>query len=112
MLDGLKTKKSTDELENELDSLKVESEVASKRSEIAEKEAVVKQLKREYGKNWAQTLGISKLMDVQTLRSFLRGANKGMHHQAGQSAVKQDTGDSLARLRVGFGNDLGGVHKA
>lgn len=78
-----KAKKTIGELEEEGDRLTVESENASKEADIAERKAVVAELKKRYGSNWFKTLGISKWADMSTLRSFLRGAKKGMEQEAG-----------------------------
>lgn len=64
-------KKSTEELEEELEGLKIETESVEYRSHIAEREAVIRQLKKEYGPNWKKLLGVSKMTDLSTLRSFL-----------------------------------------
>jgi len=78
-----KAKKTLDELEEEGDRLTIESENASKEADIAERKAVVAELKKRYGPSWARTLGISKWADMSTLRSFLRGAKKGMEKEVG-----------------------------
>lgn len=80
-----KKKKTVDELEEERDRLVIEEEVVSKQADIAERKAVIAELKKQYGPNWARTLGISKLTDLSTLRSFLKGAKKGLEGQASGS---------------------------
>lgn len=78
---GRKTRRSVEELEEELDTVKVENEISSHRAQMAEREAVISQLKKQYGKDWARTLGVSKLTDLSTLKSFLQNANKGLGKQ-------------------------------
>lgn len=80
--DMFRKKKSTDELEEERDHLIVEEEVVSKTAEIEEKKAVIKELKSKYGSSWAKTLGISKLTNLTTLRTFLVSAKKGLEKQS------------------------------
>lgn len=69
---------SLNELDEQLERAKVTGELRSKEADIAEKEAVIAQLKKQYGPNWAKRLGVSKLTDIASLRSFLRGAKEGM----------------------------------
>lgn len=72
------SEKSPEEQEKKLESLRLEHEILNEESQIAERRAVISQLKRQYGKDWAKTLGISKLTDLSTLKSFLRDAKQGM----------------------------------
>lgn len=65
-------------LEIERDRAKIQAETATYRAETAEREAVVKQLKREYGRDWKKVLGVGGGTDTHTLRSFLSGAKQGM----------------------------------
>lgn len=76
---GFLSKKATiDELEAENERLGIETQVMDKRSHIAERKAVIKQLEQQYGGGWAKMLGISGKADTSTLRSFLVGSKKGM----------------------------------
>lgn len=75
-------KKSAEELEEERDYLQIESEVVGRKAEIAEKESVIKQLKREHGPRWMQVLGISKSTDLSTLKSFLTSSKNRMEKSA------------------------------
>ena len=80
---GLFSKKdSIDTLESEKDRLEIESEVMTKKAEVAEKEAIIAQLKKQYGTNWKSILGIDKI-DLQTLRTFLKQAKKGLEKAGG-----------------------------
>lgn len=83
MLERFKREKTVEELEEEGDRLSIEAENTSKEAEIAEREAIIAELKKKYGPSWAKTLGTSKWVDISTLRSFLRGAKRGMEKQAG-----------------------------
>ena len=105
-----KREKSLGELDEELDRIKVEDEITTRKAEIAEKEAVIKQLKREYGPGWRKMLNIKSWMDVATLRSFLKGANQGMKKEAGRQQVGGGIRNSplFSLTEKGFG----GIHKA
>jgi hypothetical protein len=70
------------ELDEQLERIEVTDKIRSKQADIAEKDAVIAQLKKQYGPSWAKRLGVSKLTDIASLRSFLRGAKKGMEQAA------------------------------
>ena len=48
------------EKEIELDELEVDLEIASRKSEIAEKKAAEHEMKKKYGKDWKKILGWAK----------------------------------------------------
>jgi hypothetical protein len=80
---GLFSKKQTiEELEDERDRSRLKADIAGYQSQEAERQALVKQLKREYGGGWKKLLGVSGRADNSTLRSFLSGAKQGMEKQA------------------------------
>jgi hypothetical protein len=89
-----KKKASLEELEEERDRATIEEEVYSKKAEIAERKAVISELEKKYGKGWAGKLGISKLTDLTTLRSFLKNAKVGMEKESAK------TGDSTLKSLV------------
>jgi len=97
-----KKRRTLPELEEEKERLTVEEEVTTKQAEIAEREAVISELRKKYGSGWAKTLGISKLTDLSTLRSFLVSAKKGLEKQAYSGG-----GSPVSRL-----NDYRGITKA
>lgn len=97
-------KATTEELESELDRVKVEDEVLTHKKDIEEKTAVIAQLKKQYGHNWMQTLGVSKLTDLASLRSFLKSANQGMRGVAGRNSMRSTTPDSSDKLKTGAGD--------
>jgi len=57
--------------QEELEYYKVKSESLKYQSEAVEREAVIKQLKREYGPGWKKLLGLGGGEDNSTLKSFL-----------------------------------------
>lgn len=93
-----KKKPTLEELEEERDRAVIEEETYTKKAEIAERKAVISELEKKYGKSWAKRLGISKLTDLTTLRSFLRGTKTGMEKEA--SRVGDPTLKSLVMPRV------------
>ena len=98
----LKGRRSIAEMEEEKEYLTVEEECLTKKAEIAEREAVISELRKKYGTGWAKVLGVSKLTDLSTLRSFLRGAKAGLDRQGG----------SPSKTAVSKMMDFGGMTKA
>ena len=82
-MDLFKQKKSVDELEEEGTRLSIQSENVSREAEIAEKQAIVRGLKKKYGSDWRSKLGLRGKIDLDTLRSFLSSASKGLKGQGG-----------------------------
>ena len=82
-----KRQRSVEELEEDYERVSIETEVLTKEAESAEKEAVIRELKTRYGPRWMQILGISKLTDLTTLRSFLKDAKKGMEKSVSMSGT-------------------------
>jgi len=81
-----RSKPSIADLEDKRDRLTIEEECVTKEAEIAERQAVVSELKKRYGSSWAKTLGISKLTDLTTLRSFLKTAKEGIEKESRTSS--------------------------
>jgi len=74
---------SLEELEERKEYLAVETEVASQEADLAEKKAIVKELRRKYGSDWRSTLGLKGRVDLQTLRGFLGGMKRGLKGMGG-----------------------------
>ena len=74
-----KKKPTKDELEERGEYLQAQTEVASREAELAEKEAIKKELKRKYGSSWKSILGLKGKLDLSTLRSILSDMGKGLH---------------------------------
>lgn len=81
--------KSIGELDAQLERSTLVNEITTKDADTAEKEAVIRELKKQYGPNWAKRLGVGKLTDLTSLKSFLRGARKGLEKagSASNSAI-------------------------
>lgn len=76
-------KPSLEDLEDQKEYLAVETDVASQEADLAEKRAIVKELKKKYGSGWKNILGLRGKIDLQTLRSILGGMHKGLKSQGG-----------------------------
>ena len=62
-----------DKLEEKLERMKLQSQVMAQAADIEEKKAIIRQLKKKYGRNWRQFFG--GIRDNPTLRQ-LAGAGK------------------------------------
>jgi len=71
-------KPSVEVLEETRDRLIVENEVESLSASVAEKKAIVKELRKQYGKNWRATLGLKGMLNISDLRNALGGMKKGL----------------------------------
>ena len=73
---------SQEQLEEKLDKVRIQESIATSEANIAERKAVIAQLKRENGSRWSQLLGVRRNADTSTLKSFLVGANSGLRKAA------------------------------
>jgi len=69
-------KKTPEQLEREVENLRIEGEVVSGQAQVAEKRAVIRQLEQQYGPRWKKILGLGGLPSLET-------ANTGMQKKAG-----------------------------
>ena len=74
----LNKERTVDQLDSDLERVKLEEEINTHRANSVEREMVVKELKKKYGRDWMHILGVDKLTDISTLRSMLVGARKSM----------------------------------
>jgi len=83
-------KKTTDELEGERDDLILEEEVETKRASIAEKQAVIRQLKKTHGGGglWQKFTGLNPKSSFSELKSALHGMKEGLQSQAENRSTK------------------------
>ena len=84
-----KKKKTMSELEEEKDRAIIEEEILTKKAESAERKAVIAELEKKYGGGWMKMLGVNKLTDLSTLRSFLKGAKKGLENESGKNPMSK-----------------------
>jgi len=77
--------------EERIEGLEMESEALSHEKEVAEKRAIIAQLKTQYGSRWRQILGV-KGLDIATLRSFLVSANGGLRREQSRVGYRGGNG--------------------
>jgi hypothetical protein len=69
-----------DAMEAKLESLKLERQMLEEQSVIEERKALIRSIKKKYGKNWRSVIGNAK--DNQTLRQFAQiGRGEAMKTQ-------------------------------
>ncbi len=78
------SKKSTSDLEKDLEYLKLEREICTEEATIQERKVVISELKKQYGTDWRKILGAGKLPSLSTLRGFLRGSKQGLEGLTGK----------------------------
>jgi len=61
-------RQTVEDIHEKLETLKLQSEVETERVTIAEKKAMIRELKKRYGPNWKKVLG--NIRDNQSLRQF------------------------------------------
>ena len=64
--------KSIEELEEDLEKYKLKSEIAGSKAEIAERQAIIRDLKSKYGSGWKRILGLKGIPSLETLRGFVK----------------------------------------
>lgn len=74
---------TAEQLDERLDGVTVENQILTQQKEIAEKEAIIKQLKQQYGPGWKKILGIGSHIDLQSLRTFLKASKQGLERAGG-----------------------------
>ena len=67
-----KEEKSVDDYEDDLEKIKIKSEIQGVQTELTERKAIEKELKNKYGAGWKKFLGLKGLISVPTLKSALK----------------------------------------
>ena len=67
-----KEEKSVEDLEEDLEKLKIQTDIQGARTELAERKALERELKSKYGAGWKKILGLKGLISVPTLKSALK----------------------------------------
>ena len=80
-------KPTQEQLEVRNESLILEEEVATREASVAEKKAIVKELRSKYGSDWKRTLGLKGRLSFSDLRHALMSMNQGLKGQYGSSAL-------------------------
>lgn len=107
-----KKEKTMDELDSDLERAKIQEEIDTHEANSAERQAVIKELKRKYGSGWQRILGANSNSPLSTLRSFLSSAKQGLKSEAGKAQGGGNTGMNLARLRGEGGDGTGNKLRA
>ncbi len=68
----LNRNKSTEELEEDLDKLKIKADIQGTKTELAERKSLERELKHKYGSGWKVLLGLKGVVSVPTLKSALK----------------------------------------
>ncbi len=107
-LDRFKGKKdsSIEELEDDLDIVSVKSQIANSEAEIAEREAIIKELKMKYGKDWKSTLGLKGMPSLPSLRSLLQGFGNPKLANAANNEISGRTTSGIRRQMLQGGTKL------
>lgn len=74
---------SMDDKEKELEDVQIEDEILSYRATIAEKKAIIAELKKRHGPRWKQILGLEGKLSLADLRASLSTARGGMKQYSG-----------------------------
>jgi len=64
--------KGIDDYEDDLEKLKIQTEIQGARTEFEERKALERELKSKYGPTWKKILGLKGLISVPTLKSALK----------------------------------------
>lgn len=92
-------KQSIEQLEEENERLAIEAQVYDKRTHIEERKSVIKQLKQQYGSSWSKILGVGKMTDLSTLKSFLVGSKKGLSKSVVPESTKRKLWGTLGEVK-------------
>ncbi len=115
LLSRLMGKKETtmEDLEDDLERVGIQSEIAETRAEIAEKETLISEARKRYGKDWKRLLGLRGPFSIESLKSLLKlGPNLSQAVRAPglQRAMKQELSGgrkgSLQKQAMTGGNKL------
>lgn len=83
-----KPKESIEDKERRLEGVQVDDEILSYEASIAEKRAIIAELKRRHGPRWKHILGIKGKLSLADLRASMKTANKGMRQYSGSGIRK------------------------
>ena len=67
-----KKDKDVDDYEEDLEKLKIQTEIQGVKTELQERQALEKELKSKYGSGWKKVLGLKGWVSVPTLKSALK----------------------------------------
>ena len=71
--------KELEDYEEDLEKLKIKTEIQGVKSELAQRIALEKEIKTKYGPAWKKILGLKGIISVPTLKSALRDEVNNAH---------------------------------
>ncbi len=101
-----KSTPSIEQLEDDLDEVQLRSQIAGGRAEIAEREAIIRELKTKYGKDWKSTLGLKSMPSLPSLRSLLKGFGNPRLTRAANNEINGGTTGGIRRQMLKGGEKL------
>ena len=106
-LDGpVRQSKSIEELEDDLDSVSLRSQIASQETEIAEKKAIMAELKSKYGSNWKSILGLKGIPSLPTLKSMMGGLSNPRLAKAANNEIQGGNSKHIRQQMLSGGSKL------
>lgn len=84
---GRAPRRSLAEQEEQLESVTLEDETVSHQLSIAEKNAMIAQLRKQYGSDWRHILGLNGRLSISDLKGALANMNRGMRTQSSSVTV-------------------------
>lgn len=98
--------KSIEELEDDLDRSQLKSQIAGHEAEAAEREAIIRELKMKYGKDWKSTLGLKGIPSLPSLKSILKGLGNPKLAQAANNEISGGTTRGIRKQMTSGGEKL------
>lgn len=80
-----KTEETMEQKEKHLEEVQIDDEILSYESSIAEKRAIIMELKKRHGPKWKQILGLNGRLTLADLRSSLQKARRGLEAESHQN---------------------------
>ena len=108
-----KKEDSLEDLEDDLERVGIQSEIAETRAAISEKEALIAEARKKYGRDWKRILGLRGPFSIESLKSLLKsgsGLSQVVRAPGLQRAMKTElsggTTGSLQKQSTTGGNKL------
>ncbi len=101
---------SIEELEDDLDRVQMQSQIAGGQAEIAEREAIIRELKTKYGKDWKSVLGLKGMPSLPSLKSILHGLGNPKLAKAANSEIGGKATSGIRKQMLQGGEKLRGLN--
>jgi hypothetical protein len=89
-------RRSPEKIEENIEELRLRNEELELKRQIAEKEAIIAELRRRYGPRWRQILGLNDL-SLASLRAVLGRIRQGAERQGSLETLRK--GVDISHLR-------------